>query len=39
METDRETTERQEVSNDSSSEEEQEDKQERENLRFRNENI
>ena len=39
VETDRETTQRQEVTNDSSSEEEQENKQAQENLRFRNENI
>ena len=38
-ETDRETTQRQEVTNDSSSEEKQEDKQAQENSRLRNENI
>ena len=39
VETDRETTQRQEVTNDSSSEEEQENKQTQKNLRFRNEKI
>ena len=39
VETDRDTTQRQEVTNDSSSEEEQENYQAQKNLRFRNENI
>ena len=39
VETDRETTQRQEVTNDSSSEGGPENKQAQENLRFRNENI
>ena len=39
VETDREMTQRLEVTNDSSSEEEREDKQVQENLRFKNENI
>ena len=39
VETDRETTQRQKVTNDSSSEEKQECKQAQENLRLRNENI
>ena len=39
VETDKETTQRQDVTNDSSSEGEQENRQAQENLRFRNENI
>ena len=39
VETDRETTRPQEVTNNSSSEEEQENKQAQDNLRFRNDNI